>query len=494
MENNNRRQFLKKMAAISAGLIFAPNIFSEVGTIQNFKPMTRKFGKINFNVTTFGLGGQASLQWTPDDVDPVRIIEKAFHLGVNYFDTSNVYGPSQLNFGKAFRNLNLIPDKSGYDKNLRKSIFLTAKSGLRLAKGYKKDPNVKDMSDCGNFSIGCIGDLKRTLSQIFGDGKGYYPKGAYVNMFLVHMVETFEDVEAIFLGLDNPSPELEQIGSLAALVDYRDGTNKTGLNPAKERLIRHIGFSGHRKASVLMQTIQKDVHNVFDAVLIPINPNDVLYRSMQYNVLPIARAKNMGIIAMKVFADGAMYNRKKKGDVIRTVGSSALDYRNLVQYTVSTTGVHTTIVGIGEINDDPVKCQLSSNLKAAQINWGGLTENERKRIELITAKIGNGKTNGFQEQGNHLIPPGNVKVSSSISKKKMSNIITWYTAYAGSAELDFYEIYRNDKLIATIPFTPQITQEPYQYDDPVRKGEVSDYKLAVVDKTGDRAFTESIII
>jgi aryl-alcohol dehydrogenase-like predicted oxidoreductase len=44
--------------------------------------MKRMFGKTGFEVTTFGLGGQASLQWTPDDVDPVSIILKAFDAGV----------------------------------------------------------------------------------------------------------------------------------------------------------------------------------------------------------------------------------------------------------------------------------------------------------------------------------------------------------------------------------------------------------------------------
>jgi aryl-alcohol dehydrogenase-like predicted oxidoreductase len=72
-------------------------------------PMKRRFGRINFDVTTMALGGQSSIQWTPEDVEPVDIILKAFDLGINYFDTSNVYGPSQLNFGKAFRKLNLVP-------------------------------------------------------------------------------------------------------------------------------------------------------------------------------------------------------------------------------------------------------------------------------------------------------------------------------------------------------------------------------------------------
>ena len=89
-------------------------------------------GRLHFEATTLGLGGQASLQWTPSDVDPARIILKAFDLGINYFDTSNAYGPSQSNYGKAFRELHLIPGEAGYDERKRRSIFLTSKSVLRF--------------------------------------------------------------------------------------------------------------------------------------------------------------------------------------------------------------------------------------------------------------------------------------------------------------------------------------------------------------------------
>jgi aryl-alcohol dehydrogenase-like predicted oxidoreductase len=83
--------------------------------------MKRDFGRLDFGVTTMGLGGQASLQWTPPTEDPVEIILKAFKMGVNYFDTSNLYGPSQASFGRAFRKLKLIPGQPTYDERLRRS-------------------------------------------------------------------------------------------------------------------------------------------------------------------------------------------------------------------------------------------------------------------------------------------------------------------------------------------------------------------------------------
>ena len=128
----SRRQFMKLSAAAAAGLTILPGF--RFGLDQLPAPMKRRFGKIPFDVTTLGLGGQASLQWTPADVDPVPIILKAFKIGVNYFDTSNLYDGSQLNYGKAFRELNLIPGEAGYDEKLRESIFLTTKTHQRWAK------------------------------------------------------------------------------------------------------------------------------------------------------------------------------------------------------------------------------------------------------------------------------------------------------------------------------------------------------------------------
>ena len=97
----SRREFVKLSAAAAAGLTILPGF--RFGMDQLPAPAKRMFGKTGFEVTTLGLGGQASLQWTPEDVDPGPIILKAFKIGVNYYDTSNLYAKSQLHFGKAFR-------------------------------------------------------------------------------------------------------------------------------------------------------------------------------------------------------------------------------------------------------------------------------------------------------------------------------------------------------------------------------------------------------
>src|SRR5665648_197877 len=101
----SRRQFIQTSFTAAVGLTMAPTLLQAGNLSLAVPPLKRRFGKIDFMVTTLGLGGQASIQWTPAGIDPVAIILKANQLGINYYDTSNYYGPSQMNYGKAFRQL-----------------------------------------------------------------------------------------------------------------------------------------------------------------------------------------------------------------------------------------------------------------------------------------------------------------------------------------------------------------------------------------------------
>ena len=401
---SSRRQFVKDLALASAGLSIGP--YFSFGKPQTSKPTKRGMGRLGFETTTLGLGGQGSLQWTPVDEDPVKIILKAFDLGVNYFDTSNVYDSSQTNYGKAFRALHLIPGQPGYNERLRNSIFLTSKTALRFGKGGSQKQGLINVTN-GAPGSHAADDIRRTLSQIFGDGKGSYPQGAYLNMVLLHSVSSMADVEALYEGYNQTDPKAETIGALATLVDFRDGSNLTGLNPKGEKLIRHIGFSGHASPPVMMEMIQRDSRGTLEGLLVAINANDRRNFSMQYNVIPVAAANNMGVIAMKVFADGAMYAKEAtwtRGPdmVVRKVGSTALPSRRLVEYSLTTPGVHTAIIGTGHIDVDTSACQLQQNLAAAQIGPGALSVSDRREIEKLAGEVKGGKTNYFQDQAEAL--------------------------------------------------------------------------------------------
>ncbi len=500
MRNNvmhfTRRDFLRTSAVAAAGISAVPYLSCSGSTAP--APMTRDFGKLSFDVTTLGLGGQASLQWTSPTEDPVEIILKAFKLGVNYFDTSNFYGPSQTNFGRAFRRLDLIPGQTGYNEKLRKSIFLTSKTGLRWGKGGYPVEGVYSGTN-GAMPAHTLYDVNRTLSQIFGDGTGAYPEGAYLDMVLIHNFRLQNEIDVVFEGIEDTHPDMEHIGALAALRDVRDGTNLTGLNPGHKKLIRHIGFSGHYSSPNMIKMIQRDTYDLFDGMLVALNANDKLNLNMQNNVIPVAAAKNMGVIAMKVFADGAMYSKPADWSttsehVVRTVGSDQLPSQPLVKYALTTPGIHTAIIGIGHIDDDPAKCQLHQNFLSAQVLPDGLGEGDRKEIEQMALTAKEGKTNYFQVAEGGLTPPDTPEIKQEMKGDERVVALTWNTAIAGNTPIRGYEIWRDGEKAGELPHQPQTSPYPFRFEDKPGNRSAHTYKIITMDTAGNQAASEEITV
>ena len=134
----------------------------------------------------------------------------------------------------------------------RKEIFLNSKSHARDKKG-------------------ALQHLHETLRNMKTD---------YLDLWQIHDVRTEEDMQEIF----------DSQGALAAFVEARE-----------KGLVRFIGVTGHHDPEILKQCMEK--FN-FDTVLLPINPAEPHYLSFIETVLPLARKKNMGIIAMKVYWRG----------------------------------------------------------------------------------------------------------------------------------------------------------------------------------------------
>lgn len=477
----SRRNFIKISATTTAAMSALSLGSCSVEKLP--APMKRKFGNLGFDVTTIALGGQASIQWTPEDVDPVPIILKAFDLGINYFDTSNLYAKSQLHYHEAFKRLNLIPGESDYNEALRNSIWLTSKTAMRWGKpGWPEREGVVNWSNGEDVKC-AVDDVKRSLSQLFGNDDGNYPEGAYLDMVLIHTLHNTTEVDVLYEGLETPLDPEGNFGALVALRDLRDGTNLTGMNPKNEKLIRHIGFSGHANPPAMMEMIQRDEFGILDGMLVAINANDKQKMNMQHNVIPVAEAKGMGIIGMKVFADAAMYHKKPDWsrtpeDVYRKVGSPELPSQPLIEYALTTPGIHTLIIGIGQIDEDPMKCQLVQNFYAAQIEPNGMTAEERRKIEEYAAQVKEGKTNYFQaieKQG--LSAPQKLRLTD--------NKLTWDTAFADDMPISHYEIMAGSTLLGKVEHKPQILRsQPFVFELE-KPGE--GILVATVDKAGNRA-------
>lgn len=444
-----RREILSAFgaAALSAAL---PKTARAAETMNQVLPK-RLLGRTGRMITPLALGGQASLQWTPPGVEAPDIIVRAVQLGVNYLDTANAYGPSQMSYGEAFRGMDLVPGRSSYNAKLREHLYLASKTTRRFA----RDPEHPDAPTA-------IDELKRSLTQIFGDGKGYIPEGAYLDCMQMHAIRNPQDVDQVYIGLHERGGKMpDQIGTFAALLDYRDGTNYTGLNPDGRRWIRHIGVTGHNSSPLLMKLLRQDENNDLDTLLVALNVNDKLYLPHQNNVLPLAMARGMGVIAMKVFADGVFYGKKarfsyKDTDVVTSVGKADnLDYRELVRYSVSLPGVTCAVTGIGHIDrDNPVRDQLVANLAAAVSE--PMSVAGREKLEREAASRFGATTNYFQDKAQGLVQPSDVKITRDADRL----VVTWNTAYAGPNPIRSWQIRAGNKTVLSIPFRPQMTTAP----------------------------------
>src|SRR5664279_5051128 len=98
--STNRREFLKAGGAITAGLVAQAAMPAAAATLPAMPSNprtpeampTRNLGKTGYKVGIFSLGGQAALE-RPHNFDAaVPIIERSLDLGINYIDTSSIYG------------------------------------------------------------------------------------------------------------------------------------------------------------------------------------------------------------------------------------------------------------------------------------------------------------------------------------------------------------------------------------------------------------------
>lgn len=436
-----RREVARALAAIPVlGLGTSSRLRAELVS----KLTHRLLGRTGRWVTPLGLGGQASLQWTNPGIDPADIIVRAIELGINYLDSANAYGPSQTNYGTAIWRLHLSAADSEYNAALRERLYFATKTGQRYALDRSR-PNAAT----------AISELKQSLTVMFGDRKGWIPDGAYLDAMQMHNVSTDQQVDQIFEGMEDRASlrKRDRIGALAGLLDFRDGTNYTGLNPEHRHWIRHIGITGHQSSAVLMRALRMDEGNAIDTLLVALNANDRHYCSHQYNVIPVAVAKGMGVIAMKAFADGVFYGKAARfsnspADVILTVGRpGAVEPADLVRYPLSVPGVGVLITGIG------MSDQIAANFDAALGDAAG--EAERRRIEGVVAERHGVATNYFQDRRGLTQPP-----EPKVARDGDGVTLQWTTAYAGPDRIRSYRIYSGEQAVLSVPFRPQTTTAP----------------------------------
>lgn len=182
----------------------------------------------------------------------------------------------------------LGPDRTG--------VFLASKSHARRARAAQKH-------------------LEESLALLGTD---------WLDLWFVHDVRTEEDLAA----LAGPSGAL------------------TVFQKAKERgQVRFLGVSGHHDPAILLDAL---LLFDFDCVLLPVNPAETGPRSFPAVVLPEARRRDLGIVAMKTLC---------RGLVARVPGFPGA--APFLSYAAQTPGVGVTSVGCDS------RAQVDANVRAA---------------------------------------------------------------------------------------------------------------------------------
>ena len=164
----------------------------------------------------------------------------------------------------------------------RKRVFLATKSHARGARAAR-------------------GHLDESLTLL---------RTEWLDLWFVHDVRTREDLDA----LSGPG------GALAEFARAKQSGE-----------VRFVGVSGHQDPRILREAL--DLFD-FDCVLMPVNPGEASTAAFAQLVLPAARDKGMGVIAMKTLC---------RGLVARVPDSPGVG--PFLRYALSTDGVTVASVG-----------------------------------------------------------------------------------------------------------------------------------------------------
>lgn len=313
-----RRTFLTTSVAVAGGIIGGAALTQNLTSASKDQPSVttnqlssttampeRELGNTGVRVPILGLGGagQTPLSWNNRERDAVAIIQRALELGIRYFDTASSYGPSEDYLGK------VLPSH-------REKVFLASKTAERDRDGVWRE-------------------LERSLKRLNTD---------YLDLWQLHHVSFEQELDKIF---------------------SKDGAAKALEEAKAQKLIRFAGISGHHEPDIIAEGLRR---YPFDTTLICINAADKHHpRPFIPTVLPVARQKGVGVIAMKVPAYGRLFKPGVLDGMHQAMG-----------YTLSQPGVHCCVIAAETV------AQLESNVEVARA-FQPLNEASLAQIEQRTA-------------------------------------------------------------------------------------------------------------
>jgi aryl-alcohol dehydrogenase-like predicted oxidoreductase len=328
-----RREFIKAGGVATAALI-AGTALPEQAAAWPMTPAaapkmpTRPLGRTGHPVCLFSLGGQAAIERADNEAVAVPIVERALDLGVNYIDTSSIYGGpprwSERYIGQVM-------------KRRRADAFLASKT--------------KERTRDGSLRM-----LEESLKLLNTD---------HLDLWQLHDIGTLADVDEVFA----------KGGAVEALLQARD-----------QKMVRFLGITGHHRPDALIEAIRR---LPFDCLLLALNAADVHHYSFRERLLPLAVEKRMGIIAMKITGRGRILSswtpppveRQQKSweGVVIADSPGTITMREALHYTL-TLPVSTAIVGCDSI------AQLEENVQLAR-DFAPMSAGAMKALEVKTAPV-----------------------------------------------------------------------------------------------------------
>ena len=271
----------------------------------------RVLGRTGERVSIVGVGGFHLSKPAQDEA--IRIVREAIDAGINFLDNSWDYanGESEKRMGKA------------------------------LCDGYRSRAFLMTKID-GRSAASAAQQIDESLERLQTD---------HVDLLQFHEVIRMEDVDRIF----------SSGGALEAVLKARDAGK-----------LRFIGFTGHKSPFIHKHMLDvAQAHGLtFDAVQMPLNVMDAHYLSFEQMVLPIANARNIGVLGMKPMGDPFILQCN--------VVSAAQCLRYAMSLPVSV-----TITGIDSMPT------LRQALEVAN-NFSPLTSQERNELLARTASTAQG--------------------------------------------------------------------------------------------------------
>ena len=336
--NSGRRDFLKTSGAVAAGLLANSAVLTAPAAAA-FPPLpanpntqgampTRNLGKTGYKVGIFSLGGQAAIERHNNFDVAVPIIERALDLGVNYIDTSSIYGgPERWSEQYVGRVM----------KTRRQEAFLATKT--------------KERTRDGSLRM-----IEKSLTLLNTD---------HIDLWQLHDIGLPEDVNAVF------APN----GAMKALLEMQE-----------QKVVRFLGVTGHYRPEALIDAVNR---HPFDTILLALNAADIHIHSFTEQLLPLVVEKQMGIIGMKVPARGRLLSswtpppleqqqHSWEGSAIAT-RSGVLNMREAMRFTLSHP-VSTVIVGCDSI------AQLEENVQIAR-EFTPLSSSQMAALNELAAPV-----------------------------------------------------------------------------------------------------------